>query len=57
MNPMLDPQYVGAAIRDIAGLGFSEIELCGNQIEAMESKAGRRSAREAQSASDLGLVR
>src|SRR5947209_19619396 len=40
VNPMVDPQYVEAAIRDIAGLGFSGIELFGNQIEAMESKGG-----------------
>src|SRR5436305_790428 len=39
-NPMVDPQYVEAAIRDIAGLGFYGIELFGNQIEAMESKGG-----------------
>src|SRR4051794_23695146 len=40
VNPMVDPQYVEAAIGDIAGLGFSGIELFGNQIEAMESKGG-----------------
>src|SRR4051794_38267350 len=40
VNPMIDPQYVEAAIRDIAGLGFYGIELFGNQIEAMESKGG-----------------
>ena len=39
-NPMVDPQYVQAAIRDIAGLGFYGIELFGNQIEAMEAKGG-----------------
>jgi inosose dehydratase len=37
---MVDPQYVEAAIRDIAGLGFYGIELFGNQIEAMEAKGG-----------------
>ena len=41
---MVDPQYVEAAIRDIAGLGFYGIELFGNQIEAMEALGGRRSA-------------
>ena len=40
INPMADPQYVEAAIRDIAGLGFYGIELFGNQIEAMESHGG-----------------
>src|SRR5215469_7546697 len=40
INPMVDPQYVEAAIRDIAGLGFDGIELFGNQIEAMESRGG-----------------
>jgi inosose dehydratase len=40
LNPMVDPQYVEAAIRDIAGLGFYGIELFGNQIEAMEAKGG-----------------
>jgi inosose dehydratase len=40
INPMEDPQYVEAAIRDIAGLGFYGIELFGNQIEAMEAKGG-----------------
>jgi len=40
INPMEDPQYVEAAIRDIAGLGFYGIELFGNQIEAMETKGG-----------------
>ncbi|MFL6449432.1 MAG: sugar phosphate isomerase/epimerase family protein [Bryobacteraceae bacterium] len=40
VNPMVDPQYVEAAVRDIAGLGFYGIELFGNQIEAMESKGG-----------------
>lgn len=37
---MVDPQYVNAAIRDIAGLGFYGIELFGNQIEAMEANGG-----------------
>jgi inosose dehydratase len=37
---MVDPQYVEAAIRDIASLGFSGIELFGNQIEAMEAHGG-----------------
>ena len=40
INPMVDPQYVEAAIRDIAALGFYGIELFGNQIEAMESRGG-----------------
>jgi len=40
INPMEDPQYVEAAIHDIAGLGFYGIELFGNQIEAMEAKGG-----------------
>lgn len=40
INPMVDPQYVRAAIRDIADLGFYGIELFGNQIEAMESQGG-----------------
>jgi inosose dehydratase len=40
INPMVDPQYVQAAIRDIAGLGFYGIELFGNQIEAMEEQGG-----------------
>jgi len=40
INPMVDPQYVAAAIRDIAGLGFYGIELFGNQIEAMEAQGG-----------------
>ena len=40
INPMVDPQYVQAAIRDIAGLGFYGIELFGNQIEAMEARGG-----------------
>src|SRR5437762_10261407 len=40
VNPMVDPQYVEAAIRDIAGLGFYGIELFGNQIEAMEAHGG-----------------
>ena len=38
--PMQDPQYVEAAIRDIASLGFYGIELFGNQIEAMEANGG-----------------
>src|SRR5689334_20642170 len=38
--PMEDPQYVEAAIRDIASLGFYGIELFGNQIEAMEAHGG-----------------
>jgi inosose dehydratase len=37
---MVDPQYVEAAIRDIATLGFYGIELFGNQIEAMEARGG-----------------
>ena len=40
VNPMVDPQYTQAAIRDIAGLGFYGIELFGNQIEAMEAQGG-----------------
>jgi len=40
VEPMIDPQYVEAAIRDIAGLGFYGIELFGNQIEAMEARGG-----------------
>lgn len=40
INPMADPQYVEAAIRDIASLGFYGIELFGNQIEAMEERGG-----------------
>jgi inosose dehydratase len=40
INPMEDPQYVEAAIRDIASLGFYGIELFGNQIEAMEAHRG-----------------
>ena len=40
IQPMVDPQYVEAAIRDIAGLGFYGIELFGNQIEAMEAQGG-----------------
>jgi len=40
INPMVDPQYVEAAIRDIAALGFYGIELFGNQIEAMEAHGG-----------------
>lgn len=40
IEPMVDPQYVEAAIRDVAGLGFYGIELFGNQIEAMEAHGG-----------------
>src|SRR5690242_10644874 len=40
INPMADPQYVEAAIRDIGGLGFYGIELFGNQLEAMEAHGG-----------------
>ena len=40
INPMVDPQYVEAAIRDIAALGFYGIELFGDQIEAMEARGG-----------------
>src|SRR5581483_3516403 len=40
INPMFDPQYVNAAVRDIAALGFYGIELFGNQIEAMEAQGG-----------------
>ncbi len=40
ISPMVDPQYIEAAIRDIAGLGFYGIELFGNQIEAVESQGG-----------------
>ena len=40
IQPMVDPQYVQAAIRDIAGLGFYGIELFGNQLEAMEAQGG-----------------
>src|SRR5215472_1939141 len=40
VDPMTDPQYVEAAIRDISGLGFYGIELFGNQIEAMEAHGG-----------------
>jgi inosose dehydratase len=40
VNPMVDPQYVLAAVRDISGLGFYGIELFGNQIEAMEAQGG-----------------
>jgi inosose dehydratase len=40
IDPMIDPQYVEAAIRDMAGLGFYGIELFGNQIEAMEAHGG-----------------
>ena len=40
IDPMADPQYVEAAIKDISALGFYGIELFGNQIEAMEAKGG-----------------
>lgn len=40
INPMADPQYVEAAIRDISSLGFYGIELFGNQLEAMEAHGG-----------------
>jgi inosose dehydratase len=40
INPMVDPQYVEAAIRDTAALGFYGIELFGNQVETMEAKGG-----------------
>ena len=40
ISPMVDPQYVEAAVRDIAGLGFCGIELFGNQLEAMEAHGG-----------------
>ncbi|MEO8597643.1 MAG: sugar phosphate isomerase/epimerase family protein [Candidatus Solibacter sp.] len=40
VNPMADPQYIEAAIKDIAALGFYGIELFGNQIEAMEAQGG-----------------
>lgn len=40
INPMVDPQYIQAAVRDIAGLGFYGVELFGNQIEAMEAHGG-----------------
>ena len=40
INPMVDPQYVQAAIRDIAALGYYGIELFGNQLEAMEAQGG-----------------
>jgi inosose dehydratase len=40
INPMEDPQYVEAAVRDVSGLGFYGIELFGNQIEAMEAHGG-----------------
>jgi inosose dehydratase len=38
--PMVDPQYVEAAISDIAALGFYGVELFGNQIEALEARGG-----------------
>jgi inosose dehydratase len=40
INPMQDPQYTGAAIRDISALGFYGIELFGDQIQAMEAQDG-----------------
>ena len=40
IDPMIDPQYVEAAVRDLADLGFYGIELFGNQIEAMEAHGG-----------------
>jgi len=40
LSPMVDPQYVEAAIRDVASLGFYGLELFGNQIEAMETQGG-----------------
>jgi inosose dehydratase len=40
ITPMADPQYVEAAIRDMASLGFYGIELFGNQLEAMEAHGG-----------------
>src|SRR6516225_5794827 len=40
INPMADPQYVEAAIRDISALGFYGIELFGDQIEAIEEHRG-----------------
>jgi inosose dehydratase len=40
INPMVDPQYVEAAVRDVSALGFYGIELFGNQIEAMEAHGG-----------------
>src|SRR5579862_5372453 len=40
INPMADPQYVEAAVRDISALGFYGVELFGNQIEAMEAHGG-----------------
>jgi inosose dehydratase len=40
ISPMQDPQYMQAAIADIATLGFYGIELFGNQIEAMEAHGG-----------------
>jgi len=40
IDPMADPQYVEAAIRDISQLGFYGIELFGNQIDAMEAHGG-----------------
>jgi inosose dehydratase len=40
INPMVNPQYIQAAIKDVAALGFYGIELFGNQIEAMEAHGG-----------------
>ena len=40
ISPMVDPQYVQAAIRDIAALGYYGIELFGDQIAAMEAQGG-----------------
>ncbi len=40
INPMQDPQYAKAAIRDISALGFYGIELFGDQIQAMEAQGG-----------------
>ena len=40
ITPMADPQYVEAAIREMASLGFYGIELFGNQLEAMEAHGG-----------------
>ena len=58
INPMTDPQYVEAAIRDVASLGFAGIELFGNQIEAMEEHGGIGSAaQEIQAAADLRVLR
>ncbi|MES1258297.1 MAG: sugar phosphate isomerase/epimerase family protein [Acidobacteriota bacterium] len=40
IDPMADPQYVDAAVRDISDLGFYGVELFGNQIEATEAHGG-----------------